>query len=64
MPIVKTGLCNQLAFVASAIVLAAAALPASAGGRAPITYVRDSGAAASVTAAKPSAPAGKADKAA
>jgi rare lipoprotein A len=64
MPIVKTGLCNQLAFVASAIVLAAAALPASAGPRAPITYARDSGAAAPVTSAKPSAPAGKADKAA
>jgi rare lipoprotein A len=64
MPIVKTGLCNQLAFVASAIVLAAAALPASAGARAPITYARDSGAAASVTSSKPSAPAGKADKAA
>ena len=63
MPIVKTGLRNQLTFVASAIVLATAALPASAGTRAPIVYANDTGAAASMSAAKTSAPAAKADKA-
>ncbi|MBA4340510.1 MAG: hypothetical protein C0421_16900 [Hyphomonas sp.] len=63
MPIVKTGLRNQLTFVASAIVLATAALPASAGARAPIVYANDTGAAASMSAAKTSAPAAKADKA-
>ena len=63
MPIVKTGLRNQLTFVVSAILLGAAALPASAGARAPIVYANDTGAAASMSAPKTSAPAAKADKA-
>jgi rare lipoprotein A len=63
MPIVKTGLRSQLTFVVSAIVLVAAALPVSAGTRAPIVYAKDTGAAVSMSGAKTSAFAGKADKA-
>ncbi len=63
MPIGNAGLRSQLTVVASVIVLASAALPAFAGGRAPIVYAQQSGAAASSATSKPAAPAGKVDKA-
>lgn len=63
MPIANTGLRSRLAVVASAIVLASAALPASAGSRAPIVYASDKGAQAPAKVSRPSTPAITADKA-
>ncbi len=63
MPIANAGLRSQFTVVASVFVLASAALPASAGARAPIVYVQQSGAAASPKVSQPAGPTGKVDKA-
>lgn len=63
MPIANTGLRSELAGVVSAFVLASAALPASAGSRAPIVYAGGTGAPAPAEISRPSTPAITADKA-
>jgi len=63
MPIANTGLRSRLAVVASAIVLATAALPAFADSRAPIVYADGFGASVPAKVSGPSTPAVEADKA-
>jgi len=62
MPFARTWLPSQLTVVASVFVIAAAALPASAGPRAPITYMADASSPQKV-ASRPAAPASNTDKA-
>lgn len=63
MPIANAGLRSPIIVAASVILLASAALPAFAGGRAPIVYAQQGSAAASPATSQPASPAGKVDKA-